>query len=502
MNCPKCGEVLEEGMRFCTKCGTNIEEAMKEEQEKIRKEAERLKKENEEREAKRLEYEKRERELREEAERKRIEEEKRLKAQKEEEERKKLEEERRKEELRKEEERIEEERKKLEEEKRKLEEDKLRAIREAEEMKRIKEENEKKEKLAEENAQKAIEVSEAEAKSEEPKKEEAPKEESGFKPAKNQIKQKAKKKGFIRRFFDRLILLIIIIALLIGGIYYLHVNNYLPEPISNEINGLIDQLKDVKSKMDKDYENVDEETSNEENTTTEEPADESSITWTVENTIEAEDIINLDENVSAIIVNSKYGIIDNKTGKILLDTNYENVEMVAGQIIVTSEGKTYSVDSKYQLGEETEIIQDIQRFEYLYNREDGKVYVFTGEKSLREIDMYITSDEIIICEEVSINEDDMTVTNGNIEIDYENIEHLGKYGCYSIEEGKMLTECIYDEMYNFSENYAACKRDNISGFVNSNGEEVKFNFEESRNVYNGIAWVKKDGKWGLANIAE
>lgn len=491
MNCPKCGEVLEEGMRFCTKCGTNIEEALKEEKEKIRLEAEKLKKEQEEREAKRLEYEKRERELKEEAERRRQEEEKRQKELKEAEERRRLEDEKNREELRIEKERLEEEKRKIEEEKRKLEEDKLRAIREAEKIKNQNEEN--KEKTSEENK----EDLKPEIK-EEPK---IPKE-AEFKPAKQETVIKKKRKGFIRRFFDRLILLIIILAILIGGIYYLNLKGYIPEPISSEINSLIDQIKDVRSAEKEEYKNIeDDENVVEENSVTDESI--SGEEWVVENTIEADDIENLNKDVSAIVKDGKYGIIDNETGKILLDTKYENVSIVAGQIIVSDNGKKYSVDSRYQLGEETNILENTMRLEYLYNTLDNKAYVYTGENSLRELSKSESlSSDMIIVESVNIREDDMSISNDEIEVDYDKIDHLGMYGVYSINDNKLVSECEYDKIYEYSEGFAAYKKENVSGYLNNLGVDLGVTFEETRNVYDGIAWVKLDGKWGLAKIAK
>lgn len=488
MNCPKCGEVLEDGMRFCTKCGTNIEEALKEEKEKIRLEAEKLKKEQEEREAKRLEYEKRERELKEEAERRRQEDEKRQKELKEAEERRKLEEEKNREELRLEKERLEEEKRKIEEEKRKLEEDKLRAIREAEELKRAKEENK-------EDIKPNIE---SETK-EEPK---IPKE-AEFKPAKQQeTVVKKKRKGFIRRFFDRLILLIVILAILIGGIYYLNLKGYLPEPVSNEINNLLDQIEKVRSGEKEEYKNIeDDENTVEENSITDESI--SGEEWVVENTIEADDIENLNKDVSAIVKDGKYGIIDNETGKILLDTKYENVSTVAGQIIVSDNGKKYSVDSRYQLGEETNILENTMRLEYLYNTLDNKAYVYTGENSLRELSKSESlSSDMIIVESVNIREDDMSISNDEIEVDYDKIDHLGMYGVYSINDNKLVSECEYDKIYEYSEGFAAYKKENVSGYLDNQGKDIGITFEETRNVYDGLSWVKKDGKWGLYKVAK
>ena len=422
MNCPKCGENLEEGMKFCTKCGANVEEALKEKEEmeqKAKEEAEKREKEEQERKQKEAE-------------------------------------------LQAESERLEEEKRKLEEEKRKIEEDKLRSIREAE-----------KEKNAEENAKKAIEVSEND-------KEEAKKEENKFKPA-QKTKPKKKSKGFIRRFIDRLILIIVLIVIIVGGIYLLHKGGYLPERASNEINKLIDQVKDLREKEKKEYK--DEKVSIEK----EKPDEKEKGKWKVENTIEAEDIKSLNEDVSAIEVDGKWGIIDNKNGEIHLDTKYEDIYMQESKIVEVDNGKGYYVDSKYQPAEEAEeIVYDIEKREYIFNVIDNSLYLDTGAQleNMEKSDVML---ENIICEKV--------------EIDGEKVNHLEKYIIYSSNE-KNITGKEYDKIYEYSDSYAAAKRGDLAGFIDEDGNEVLFDYEETRNVYDGLAFVKKDGKWGIVIVED
>lgn len=521
MNCPKCNEVLEEGMRFCTKCGANIEEATKELEEQKRKEAEqekRIKEEAEEiarleaevkaqREAeeKRIEEERKQEELKRQEEEAKAREEERIRK---EEEARKLEEERREEELKREEERLEEEKRILEEEKRKLEEEKLRAIREAEELKRIKEEQEEKERQAEENAKKAIEVSEEkrEESKEETKVVESVKEtvasEAEFKPAKKQ-KSKPKRKGFIRRFFDRLVLIIVLIAIFVGGIYYLNLKGYLPEVVSKEINGLIDQLKDVKAGINQEYKNE----AKEENNTLKEVNDKedntSKTTWVVENTIEAENIINLDKDVSTIIQDGKCGIVDNKTGKILLEVKYDGIYKLNGEIVVVNEDKLYNVDSKYQLADEiNNISEDEAIYEYIYVKEDDNVYYYDSVTGTLQDVTKVEShpSEFVIYEEVTINDDDVSIVNEERHVLYEAINHTGNFGVYNVRERANVTEAVYQNIFDYNEDYAAAKKEDVAGFLNKEGEEVFFEYEETRNVYDNLAWAKKDGKWGIIKI--
>lgn len=476
MKCPKCGEELETGMKFCTRCGVNVDDAIRELAERVQRE----------------------------------EEEQRIA-----EENKKREEEQKQEELRREAERIEKEKQRLEEEKRRLEEDRLRAEKEAEELKRIREENAEKERLAAENAEKAIQASEnalAEEKEEQPKEIENQEQksnfepvnkaqnENGFKPAQKQ-KKGYKGKGFLRRFIDRLILIIILIAIIIVGVYYLNINGYLPEEISEEINSVIDQSKEVKSSMDGEYKK-----DKNDNKKYEDDYEKDNSKWNRENNIDAEDIFDLDEYVSGIIVDGKYGIIDNFTGRILLDTKYEDVKIEENnKIIVKDNGKYYSLDSRYQLSSEvSDVTNNTEKVDYIYNTIDNKIYTITNEKILEEINKSVSNDNerYIIVKEARVNEDDITEANSKKSIDYENIKFTEKYGIYDTIEEELISECEYSKILNYSEGFAAAKDGAKAGFIDENGEEVMFEYEETRSVHSGYAFVKQDGKWGVLKIKD
>ena len=48
---------------------------------------------------------------------------------------------------------------------------------------------------------------------------------------------------------------------------------------------------------------------------------------------------------------------------------------------------------------------------------------------------------------------------------------------------------------------AAVKKNGKAGFINSKGETVvPFIFEETRNCYDGKAWVKYNGLWGVIKV--
>lgn len=81
----------------------------------------------------------------------------------------------------------------------------------------------------------------------------------------------------------------------------------------------------------------------------------------------------------------------------------------------------------------------------------------------------------------------------------------GKWGYYRYD-GSEVISCQFDdgEVYVPSDGYIAVCRDGDWGYYNINGNEVIScgEFEQARPVYDGKAWVKKDGKRGVILIDE
>ena len=52
----------------------------------------------------------------------------------------------------------------------------------------------------------------------------------------------------------------------------------------------------------------------------------------------------------------------------------------------------------------------------------------------------------------------------------------------------------------FKEGLAAVKKDGKWGYINTKGEQiVECKFDDACDFSEGFAWVKKDGKWGYIN---
>lgn len=66
--------------------------------------------------------------------------------------------------------------------------------------------------------------------------------------------------------------------------------------------------------------------------------------------------------------------------------------------------------------------------------------------------------------------------------------------------GEVIKEITYP--YTFSDGYVALYTDSGCGYYDTQGNEVIpcGTFEEVRPVHNGLAWVKKDGKWGVIEL--
>ena len=478
MKCPKCGGEVTETAKFCISCGVNLEEARREEEEKRRLE-EVARKAEEERKAK--------------------EEEERIAREKAAEEARRKEEEERK--AKEEAERIEKEKQAAEEQKR-LAEIREAEIKKAEEERRIAEEEIRKRKEEEE-----FKTVKEETKTETPKKE----------------KKIKKKKGFFRRLFDRLILIVIIVALIVGGVYFLNKKELLPEFISKEVDDFIEKFEFVKDNWKNEDKGNKKESSKK----------EEKIEWYVEADIEADDIIDFTDEFSIIKVDGKCGLVDNESGKIVLDTKYKNIKNVGYYLvsdtnktnkktgIIISDGdKWYSVDSKYQKDEEvvtTDLSSKISNFnateetKYYYDHYDEVVYECIGKEANKyvpvsksslsgESNLAVCTDmEIVTSEGKTAQNDDLT--KEIFEIDMKKSKENYK-GYFDLTTGKLVIDCNYEEAGEFIDGYAAVKtEDGKAWIIDDNGDKaVEYDFDETRSVHNGFAWAEKDGKWGIIEV--
>lgn len=442
MKCPKCNEEIEKDVKFCTKCGVNIEE------EKNRK-AEAEKKKQKELEKK----------------------------QKEAEDRKRLEEIRKQEELKKAE-----------------------AIKEAEKAEAIR-------KAKEEGIE--LEIIDKKPEPEEPSKEFKVKTQP--QPEKKEKVQKEKKKKIrIRKnifqvLINKIILMLILAAIIIGAVYYCYTQKMLPEFAQKEVEEFDKRLQNVIN-LKKEIKN-----NNESN-----PELQVKQEWKVDPKIEAEDIKDLTKEVSIIVKNGKEGLINNETGEIVLEPKYSQIEYAnyyeigkteaekTEGIIIKDIEKYYKVDSKYQVSTEVIKLPDIDKGAYFFDHHDNAVYYNNGNGQCSKVakqtekKLEICTDiDLVTTEGIAAKDADLPAT---FTIDFGKSTMTTK-GYFDTSTGELVINCDYDEAYDFSEGYAAVKKDKKAGIIDEKGNKVlTLEYEQTRSVHKGAAFAKHEGKWGIIKI--
>ena len=75
----------------------------------------------------------------------------------------------------------------------------------------------------------------------------------------------------------------------------------------------------------------------------------------------------------------------------------------------------------------------------------------------------------------------------------------GKWG-YINTKCEQIVECKFDYVRDFKEGFALVQKDGKYGYINTKGEQiVECKFDNVCNFNEGFAAVKKDGKWGYIN---
>ncbi len=75
-------------------------------------------------------------------------------------------------------------------------------------------------------------------------------------------------------------------------------------------------------------------------------------------------------------------------------------------------------------------------------------------------------------------------------------------GCESIPSNNEYNDYQYANPYIFTDGVCAISQYGGMRYIDINGDDIIENgiFEEVRPVYNGMAWVKQDGKWGVIKL--
>ena len=75
----------------------------------------------------------------------------------------------------------------------------------------------------------------------------------------------------------------------------------------------------------------------------------------------------------------------------------------------------------------------------------------------------------------------------------------GKWG-YINTKGELIIECKFDDVNYFNKGFAVVKKDGKKGYINTKGEQIiECKFDDVRDFYEGFAPVQKDDRWGYIN---
>lgn len=267
----------------------------------------------------------------------------------------------------------------------------------------------------------------------------------------------------------------------------------------------------------------------------------SALNWFKQPEMDYQDIEYFESNLYVYTDSQgKKGLIDNE-GNIIVNAVYERFERcTCGNILVSSadavELNIYSYTVERSV---TEKPHSIYTSFYGYDAASGKLYQLTV--SDRFSGKEYTGPDAVVFEEVSLTFDSATGGFKNDET-----VHSGKYGIYAADgqmiggeytdavgfsdgicavfngskwayadtSGKLLTEFVYDaskvsthvadeaEVYLVSDGLIPVNRDGQWGYIDMTGQEkVACLFEKTTPSVEGKAWVRYNGKWGIADLS-
>lgn len=291
-------------------------------------------------------------------------------------------------------------------------------------------------------------------------------------------------------------------------------------------------------------------------------------TWVVEPEIEADDIfyvkdnelseysyneLKRQKNSNFAVVKSEelYGLISNE-GEMVTDVEYSSIEDFFGRYSLTLKEAQYedTLDQEwkwYLFDEETREIKPDIGNGMLFT--EGMYYYYNGIHNSNENEVYDYMEYVLAEPQTAIPLRQSDRMYESSDPYYDDRWPEGLYAIYN--DGKLVTDFIYEDCGSESAGLLAVKLDGKWGYVSTEGTEVipaEYDaswvyyteegvvsscyaasegyvvlvkdgvwemrdadgnlavpgdvFEEMRPVYDGRCWVKKNGKWGVIEIAE
>ena len=204
-----------------------------------------------------------------------------------------------------------------------------------------------------------------------------------------------------------------------------------------------------------------------------------------------DDIHDFDNGFAVVEKGEKYGVI-NCAGKVIAPCEFSSAEIIDGLILIERDGKFAILNSE---GVATPFIFDI-----ISNREGNYVSVrINGEWGFIDRE---TSKFVVPCEyeEVSSYCEGLAV-----------VKKDGRYGVVNTD-GELITPCVFDWISDYKNGFARAVKEGRDGVLDSNGQlcvpcrfDVVCDWDNwggwlDGSIYNGLAMVKLNGKYGLINL--
>ena len=150
-----------------------------------------------------------------------------------------------------------------------------------------------------------------------------------------------------------------------------------------------------------------------------------------------------------VVNNGKRGLLNYKTGKMVLSVRYDNISSLASSLLIKENGK------------------------------EGRA----------DLNGNITIPPIY---------DSISVSRWKSS-EYLHVEKDGKWGIITYDN-ELVIPCVYEKMKGFSWKYVAVKKDGKWGMIDDTNQIVlPFMYEDMHSFIGGFIAVKKDGKWGFVN---
>lgn len=173
-----------------------------------------------------------------------------------------------------------------------------------------------------------------------------------------------------------------------------------------------------------------------------------------------------------------------------LTSKYADIGTINNEKIQVSNGSKYGyidVNSNMSIGFNYDYVTDFSSSRAIVKKEDKWYIIDTTGNIISNI-----SADFSICRYFDKNNIALTF-KGKIK---DNMPKKGKYGLLNID-GKVISECIYDTIYSYSEDVALVRKNNKYGFIDKTGKEIiPIQYDFAFSFSDGLACVKKDFYYG------